>query len=321
MRRVLVVALLCSVGIVGVIDYLTGPDLSLAVAYTLVVAAAAFTSPRFGLVLAVVCAVMWEAGEALRFQTRSLDWVDAWNAAARFLVLTGITLLVHRILLLLRDAQASERRGREFLAFAAHQLRTPIAAIQNNSEALLLEGGSEAQEELLGNIAAETTRAGRLVASLSRIARLDHGEQGRWGPVDLRAVCRDELQRAQHTHTTMFDLSVAEEIPDRVIADEDGLREALANVLDNAGRYADSRVDVRVFVRGRAVVVSVRDDGAGVPTGMEERVFERFVTLDQTGGTGLGLAIARELARRGGGDAVYADGAFELSVPLTSNRA
>lgn len=320
MRRVLLVALLCAVALVGIVDYATGPNLSLAAFYTLIVVVAAFISPRFGLVLAVVCAGMWEAGEALRFNTRMLDWLDWWNAVARFVVLAVITLLVHRILALLAEAYASERRSREFLAFAAHQLRTPVAAIQNSSEALLLEDASPAQEELLGNIARETTRAGRLVASLTRIARLDHGEQARWIPVDLRALCGEEVQRARHVHTATFDLTLDERLPERVLVDADGLREALTNVLDNAGRHAVQRVDVRVFVRDRSMVLAVQDDGVGVPRGMEERVFERFVSLDQGGGTGLGLAIAKELARRGGGDVVYADGVFELSVPLATRR-
>jgi two-component system, OmpR family, sensor kinase len=98
--------------------------------------------------------------------------------------------------------------------------------------------------------------------------------------------------------------------------DEDGSREALANLLDNARRHARSRIEVAVAPTATELVLRVVDDGPGVPPGEEERIFERFVSIDDRGGAGLGLPIARATARTQGGDLRVADGGFELRLPL-----
>jgi signal transduction histidine kinase len=100
----------------------------------------------------------------------------------------------------------------------------------------------------------------------------------------------------------------------------------VANLSDNAARHAATSVTFTVAERDGAAVVTVGDDGPGIPPDQRERVFERFARLDEArqaeaGGTGLGLAIAREIAHRHGGTLVVADGdrpgaVFELSLPL-----
>jgi len=97
-----------------------------------------------------------------------------------------------------------------------------------------------------------------------------------------------------------------------VRAEPDGVRRALANLLENAVRHARSQVQVCVEPGEHDVVVAVEDDGAGIAEVDRERVFERFTRLDDArdrdaGGSGLGLAIVRELARRGGGDVRLGD--------------
>jgi signal transduction histidine kinase len=104
------------------------------------------------------------------------------------------------------------------------------------------------------------------------------------------------------------------------------LARVVGNLLDNAQRHARSRVDVAVRAEGPWAVVEVADDGAGVPEAERERIFERFVRLDQArarddGGAGLGLAIARDVAVRHGGALTVrsspAGGAlFELRLPV-----
>jgi signal transduction histidine kinase len=104
----------------------------------------------------------------------------------------------------------------------------------------------------------------------------------------------------------------------KAMADEEATREVLANLLDNAARYARAEVVVAVTAKGRWIEMAVDDDGPGVPEGAAEIVFDRFVSLDKSGGAGLGLAIARGLARSEGGDVSYRDGKFVLHVPTFS---
>ncbi|MDP8930617.1 MAG: HAMP domain-containing histidine kinase, partial [Actinomycetota bacterium] len=115
------------------------------------------------------------------------------------------------------------------------------------------------------------------------------------------------------------DLQVGEPPPPTVHLDADEVSEAIANLLDNARRYATTRVTLGVERRDTAVLVRVTDDGPGVPPGEEERIFARFATLDPSGGSGLGLPIAREVARAHDGDLTYEDGSFVLTLPLTAS--
>ncbi|MGA4800833.1 sensor histidine kinase [Streptomyces lavendulocolor] len=195
--------------------------------------------------------------------------------------------------------EASVERQRRFVADASHELRSPIASLRTQ-----LEVGA-AHPELLDvpGAVADTVRLQQLAADLLLLARLDAGERPGAGRVDVSALVRDEVaQRA------------GDRVPVRVEAAEgagvDGSRGQLArvlgNLLDNAQRHAETAVSVAVRREGRHVVLTVEDDGAGVPEPERERIFERFVRLDDArsrdeGGAGLGLAIARDVAVRHGG--------------------
>ncbi len=95
------------------------------------------------------------------------------------------------------------------------------------------------------------------------------------------------------------------------------MREIISNLLDNARRHAATRIEVALVQTGESVKVRISDDGPGIPEGMREKAFERFVSLDGKGGSGLGLPIARSLARAHHGDLTYQDGAFVLSLPMS----
>lgn len=220
----------------------------------------------------------------------------------------------------LADAQAAEDRSRRFLAGAAHQLRTPIASIQMGAENLI-RAGPGAVDALAASLVHETSRAARLIGGLLEMARLDRGEPLVPAPCDLVALCRDEADRVASRARALEIVVSAGDLPDTPAElDAHAVREILANLLDNARRHARERVEVTV---GAATAckgweVRVRDDGPGLPEGAEERVFERFVSLDGKGGSGLGLAIARDLARTHGGDLVYEGTAFALRLPASS---
>ena len=195
-------------------------------------------------------------------------------------------------------------RQRRFVADAAHELRSPLAAARVELEVALQVGGD--WNAVGADVLVEVLRLGRLVEDLLELARVDDsGVTRRAVQLDLAAVAHEAVRR---TGTARVPVSVAsDELGPAVHADPDALARVLRNLLDNAVRHASSRVVVSVRRRGEHAELLVRDDGPGVPTTQRELVFDRFARLDDgrardEGGTGLGLPIARELARAEGGD-------------------
>ncbi|MGV9849141.1 ATP-binding protein [Streptomyces sp. NPDC003442] len=214
--------------------------------------------------------------------------------------------------------EASVERQRAFVADASHELRSPVASLRTQ-----LEVGAAHPELLdLDGAVADVVRLQRLAADLLLLARLDAGERPAGGtPVALDALVREELAQRVADRVPVRD----EAAPVAVEGSRGQLAQVLGNLVDNAQRHARSGVRVAVREEGRWAVLEVADDGAGVPEAERERIFERFVRLDDArsrddGGAGLGLAIARDVAVRHGGTltvrAAPEGGAlFELRLP------
>ncbi|WP_406497468.1 HAMP domain-containing histidine kinase [Streptomyces sp. NBC_00846] len=216
--------------------------------------------------------------------------------------------------------EASVDRQRRFVADASHELRSPIASLRTQ-----LEVGA-AHPELLDvpGAVADTVRLQALAADLLLLARLDAGERPGRTTLDLGALVHEEVSQRIGDR-----IPVAVSVPESGVFEVAGSRGQLArvigNLLDNAERHAEHAVTVSVRGERGGVVVAVTDDGAGVPPEERERIFERFVRLDDArtrdeGGAGLGLAIARDVAVRHGGrlsvDGAREGGArFELWLP------
>lgn len=216
--------------------------------------------------------------------------------------------------------EASVERQRRFVADASHELRSPIASLRTQLEV------AEAHPELLDlpGAVADTVRLQVLAADLLLLARLDAGEKPGSATVELGALVREEVSQR-----TGDRVAVSVEAPQGGAFEVNGSRGQLSrvigNLLDNAQRHAEGSVAVSVAADGRGVRVEVRDDGAGVPEDERERIFERFVRLDDArsrddGGAGLGLAIARDVASRHGGTltvdrAAEGGAAFRLWLP------
>ena len=224
-----------------------------------------------------------------------------------------------------RLAAGSERQ-RAFVADAAHELRSPLAAVRTTLEVALVHPDPDETEAVLSTALSEVLRMGRLVDDLLLLARLDAGAPRPPRPVDLAAVVRSVLGSGAPGPdgggpgpvAVATDLAAA-----RVLADPDGLARVVRNLLDNARRHARSRVEVAV-VEGDQVELVVDDDGAGIPVEERERVFDRFHRLDtprsrDLGGAGLGLALVRELVAAFGGTVAVDDaplGGARLRVRL-----
>ncbi|KUH38790.1 MULTISPECIES: sensor histidine kinase [Streptomyces] len=215
--------------------------------------------------------------------------------------------------------EASVERQRRFVADASHELRSPIASLRTQ-----LEVGAAHPELLdLDGAVQDTQRLQHLAADLLLLARLDAGERPAARRVDMAELVREEVARR---HGDRLPVTVAVDGEGCEVTGSAGqLRRVVANLLDNAQRHATASVSVSVRAAAGRVEVAVCDDGAGVPEADIERIFERFVRLDDArtrdeGGAGLGLAIARDVAGRHGGTltvgAAEGGGArFLLSLP------
>ena len=200
-----------------------------------------------------------------------------------------------------RLAEARERQ-RSFVADAAHELRSPLASIQAQLEVAqrLGEGGT-----LASDLMVDVKRLSGLVEDLLLLARADADTRppARLEPVDACDLV-SEVVEAYSDARVPVTIAVQERLMIKIDAEE--LRRALGNLIDNAVRHARTQVAVAAFVDHDHAVISVSDDGMGIPPEERERVFERFTRLDDargrnSGGAGLGLAIVRELITRTGG--------------------
>ncbi len=215
----------------------------------------------------------------------------------------------------LDEAREAEACCRRLVGDAAHQLRSPIASIQACAQALLAAQSPSERDGLLAALVRETSRAGQLISDLLRLARLDQGEAPVPQPCDLMALITEEADRTR-TLVPHLQVVVTVDVPEPPLLDPHAVHEILANLLDNARRYARGRIEVDAAVVEGSLQIRVVDDGPGLAAGAAERAFERFVTLDRKGGCGLGLPIARDLARAHGGDLVYDCGVFVLRLPF-----
>jgi signal transduction histidine kinase len=214
---------------------------------------------------------------------------------------------MNRMLERLERAQARQRR---LVSDASHELRSPVAAIRQHAEVALAHPDRTTTAELAATVLAEDLRLQRLAEDLLLLTRADeHTLALRRRPVDLDDLVFDEARRLRDTTGLRVDTTAVS--AGRVDGDAAGLRRVLRNLGDNAARHAAGRLAFSVAERDGLVLLGIDDDGPGIPEADRERVFERFVRLDDArgrddGGSGLGLAIVAELARAHGGTVAVA---------------
>lgn len=219
-----------------------------------------------------------------------------------------LTDAVNALLLRLDAALGVQQR---FVADAAHQLRTPLAALKVQIEHTLRKSQSPQDGEAIEHMRRSVERLVRLTNQLLTLARAEPGaeSQNRFAPVDLRALAFEVgaayVPRALEQGTDLGFAGGA--APVRVMGDALLLGELLRNLLDNALAYGrrDGRITLGVE-EGERPALYVEDDGPGIPEAERELVFARFHRVPGTGavGSGLGLAIVREIARAHGAEAV-----------------
>jgi signal transduction histidine kinase len=225
---------------------------------------------------------------------------------------------------MLERLERAQARQRRLVSDASHELRSPVAAIRQHAEVALAHPGRTSAAELAATVLAEDVRLQRLAEDLLLLTRADeHTLALRRRPVDLDDLVFDEARRLRGISEVRVDTSLVS--AGRVDGDAAGLRRVLRNLGDNAARHADAHVAFSVAERDGVVVLEVDDDGPGIPEADRERVFERFVRLDDArarddGGSGLGLAIVAELVAAHGGTVAIASNPtggtrVEISLP------
>lgn len=217
-------------------------------------------------------------------------------------------------------------REHEFVADAAHELRTPLAAMRIHAEALKSVPAPAFRDELLDGIVRSGERASRLVGQLLSLMRADADAAWESGvAVDLAVLVRERataLTALAAQRGVRLELALAAEAA--VGGERERLASLLDNLLENAIKYgpADGVVAVSVAARESGVVLEVSDQGPGIPAGLRTRVFDRFFRApDQVqAGSGLGLAIVRSVARRYGLEVSLTDAAPGLRVRVRFPR-
>jgi signal transduction histidine kinase len=216
--------------------------------------------------------------------------------------------------------QRSHESRQRFVADASHELRSPIAAIRQHAEVAQTHPDSTTVEELAGTVLAEDLRMQHLVDDLLLLARSDEeSTEPPRTPVDLDDLLFAEAERLRTATNLTIDTTAVS--AGQVRGDETALARMVHNLADNAARHAYSRITLGLTEEDGIVVLTVSDDGPGIPVDDRTRVFDRFVRLTparsrDTGGAGLGLAIVAEVVHRHHGSIRVTGGAtFEARLP------
>jgi two-component system phosphate regulon sensor histidine kinase PhoR len=241
----------------------------------------------------------------------------------------GAVLVLHDI----TDLRHADRMRRDFVANVSHELRTPLTAIQGYVEALQDEDPPEPEEagRFLEIIARQARRMDRLVRDLLRLARLEAGHE----PVvpaqtDLESLFSDVVTELEGALDAKRQRVVTEVDPPAgtLFVDAAKLHDALRNLVENAVAYAPPSTTIGFAARrgDDHVVITVSDEGPGIPEADLARIFERFYRVDkarsrESGGTGLGLSIVKHLVEILGGEVRAANrpsggAVFTIRLPM-----
>lgn len=210
--------------------------------------------------------------------------------------------------------QVTENARRRFVSDASHELKTPLAAIRLLTDSILQTENMDAEttREFVADIGSEAERLSRITEDLLRLTKLDSGVVEQTVAVDVLPVL-EQVMRLQSlvAQEKGLELTYAAEENCVVSATQDEVHQVIYNLTDNALKYSsEGTVAVVLKKSGGKVILTVEDQGPGIPEEDLERVFDRFFRVDKArsraaGGTGLGLSIVSDTVRRRGG-AVWA---------------
>jgi len=273
-----------------------------------------------------------------RFHWNALAVGDRLLAALAILLVGTVSVYAQQAVRRARDLAERHARSevmRDLIYALSHDLRTPLAAAGMTMRQALSGAYGDLPPEyrdILNRSVASNEELTRLADTLLTVARYESGEQShRREAVNLAAITASVLAEM----TSLFDskhITVRASIDDgaiTVLGDEGELRRAVTNLVANAVAWTPQHGEVEIAAgkAGGDAFVTVKDNGYGVPAGMREQLFERFVGRARHGaGSGLGLYIVRRIAESHSGTVRYEPGApngsvFTLTVPLYSDAS
>ena len=260
----------------------------------------------------------------------------------RYLLVSLLLLVLFEMLLVLisrlitgwivKPAQESFRKQREFIADASHELKTPLAVIMASAEELGRSGDNseENRSRLITNISYESDRMNRLIAQLLNLSRLDENRETSRAEEDLSRLTRKTVsafEAVAFEQWVMIETDIQDNV--RFKCNRDEMEKMLSTILDNAVRHSYKETSVLVGLKEHKghILIRIENRGDPIPEGDETRIFERFYRGDvsrsrQENRYGLGLAIAKSIAENHHGDikARSSDGKTIFEISLKASR-
>jgi signal transduction histidine kinase len=259
------------------------------------------------LLLLVLCGVMWlvlgrtlAPVERIRQQADAITGRRLDRRVLEPVQHDEIGRLARTMNAMLGRLQDSAERQNRFVADAAHELRSPVASLRAQLETARSGDGVVHDGQLRSDLLQETLRMQTMVDRLLMLARNDAGDLAPGQDVvDLDDTVDDVVSSLVESRVP---LDLSQVSPAQVTGDADLLEQVVRNLVQNAVRYARSQVRVGLCTQSGQAVLTVEDDGPGIPTERRSEVFDRFTRLDAArdrdgGGVGLGLAIVAEIVR------------------------
>lgn len=240
--------------------------------------------------------------------------LELFGPPPRVLVVSTVELADRICLAVIEDISERSRIDAvrtDFVANISHELKTPVGALSILAETLRDEPDPEVARHLASKMISEAHRMAATIDDLLELSRIELDLPLRQNNIDLAALVLEAVDR--HVHRAVAaDVSIQSDIPDGrfvVTGDRVQLLSATSNLIENAIKYSErgDTVTVRLGREPGVIVISVQDEGIGIPAADIDRIFERFYRVDKargrgTGGTGLGLSIVRHIMTNHGGE-------------------
>ncbi len=214
----------------------------------------------------------------------------------------------------LTQTRLLESMRRDFVANVSHELKTPITAIRGIAETLVddPEMNHELRQKFMTKITDQSHRLSNLVSDLLALARLDEREKTPKARIDLRSLIEERITSLSKVTAPEKMARLIFDKPDEpvhVFGDEEELRQAIGNLIDNGLKYTPRHGSVRAILSSKEdqATIRIEDNGIGIPEEYLDRIFERFFRVDKArsreiGGTGLGLAIVKNICLKHDGN-------------------